>query len=152
MGPRASLILNFTVTGVGSGTPNWFSAVTTTLCLPSLYFLVNGDVQGLASLPSTAQVKVEPAIDAANLIVALRFVDVFFGALLTVVSGAGHAAWVDADWGQASWLTSPNPSWSTSGSTTADRFRRAPGPGLSGLNSVALAVSTPFTKTATSPG
>ena len=40
--------MNLTVTGVGSGMPSGLTAVATTLCLPTLYFFVNGDVHGFA--------------------------------------------------------------------------------------------------------
>ena len=61
----------------------------------------------MARFPSTAQVNVDPGVVLVNLILAWRRVDCFLGALVTVVSGAGQAAWVRFDCGHRSWETSP---------------------------------------------
>jgi hypothetical protein len=111
-GPREAqrlgfLILNFTVTGVGSTMPNGLVEVMTTLCLPYVYFFLNGEVHGVAAFLSTTHVNVDPATVEEKTILALRLVEVFLGFLVTVVSGAGHAAWVSFDCGQRSWVTSP---------------------------------------------
>ena len=73
-----------------------------------MYFFLNGEAHGTAGFLSTAQVKVEPAIVEVNVIVALRLVDFFFGALVTVVSGAAGAGRLGGRrLGQRSWVTSP---------------------------------------------
>ena len=104
--------------------PTALTAVTTTWCLPYLYVFLNGDVHGLSRFPSTAQVNVAPGVVLVNLILAWRLLDRFFGALVTVVSGAGQAAWVRPDCGHRSWETSPKVSPSTSGSRTAEMSGR----------------------------
>ena len=78
----------------------------------------------MAALPSTAQVNVEPEIVEENLILALRVAERFLGCLVTLVSGAGQAAWVSLDCGHRSWVRSPYWSPSTSGSRTAEMFTR----------------------------
>ena len=84
----------------------------------------------MADLPSIAHMNVEPGTVDVNRILALRSDDFFFGALLTMTSGTGQAAWVVADPGQRSCVTSPKPSPSTSGSRTAETLGRTAGKGV----------------------
>src|SRR3954451_3386489 len=80
---------------------------------------MNGERLATGCFPSTVTRNVDPGTDEVNTSLIFRFVAPDLGDPVIVVWGSGQAAWASAETGQASWLTSPKPSWSASGSTTA---------------------------------
>lgn len=91
-----------------------------TVWVPGRNLPLDGEWQGLNARPSILHPKLEPATSAVNLIFTRSAVVRFFGFFVIVVTGAGQGSWAAASAMHPSWLTSPYPSPSWSGSQTAE--------------------------------
>ena len=92
------------------------------MCLPLPTFRFRGDRHDEKPSPSRLHSNVEPAIDDENSNVACLLFVLDLGCAVIVVSGGGgggQAPCVEASVGQPSWVSSPKPSPSASGSSTA---------------------------------
>jgi len=84
-----------------------------------LTFRLSGEVQAANAVPSRLHSNVEPVSEELNSNVAVFFLVLSLGCFVIVVSGGAQSSCREGSSAAQSWVSSPKPSLSASGSRTA---------------------------------